>query len=335
MKFTIKSSSVKNHLMLVLFCVLPTKALSQNTAGSTVTGAPPPVSAEAAAPWTYTTGLKRTLFNFKNAVKRKSGFENGYNLDADNYQIGGIALGQSQVVVNNNAVSGIVERRLQQQNYNVSGRIYQRLDNGGRMTYRLDRLFANNDGSTGNEDGVKAWAPKVSYLNSQGDFLYDLEYAKSTYKNGEGLSIKQLVPTIGFAINDFSDWINIRAYYISLEGDRTRRQDMSNTKGLDLTWVHFFPASENILMPANISMSYFFGKRMYDVNTGTGTIANLDHYQSGGVNYGAAWSLAKNVGLSLNAGLMNMSEKNTNFPPPPPSQAYSVKYINANLTASF
>ncbi len=41
MKFTIKSSSVKNYLMLMLFCTLPTKALSQNTAGSTVTGAPP------------------------------------------------------------------------------------------------------------------------------------------------------------------------------------------------------------------------------------------------------------------------------------------------------
>ena len=41
MKFTIKSSTVKNYLVLALFCALPTKALSQNTAGSTVTGAPP------------------------------------------------------------------------------------------------------------------------------------------------------------------------------------------------------------------------------------------------------------------------------------------------------
>ncbi len=335
MKFTIKSSTVKNYLVLALFCALPTKALSQNTAGSTVTGAPPPVAAEATAPWTYTTGLKRTMFNFKNAVKRNSGFENGFNLDADNYQIGGIAVGQSQAIVNSKAVNGIVEKRLEQQNYNVSGRVYQRLDNGGRITYRLDRLLANNNGSTGNEDGVKAWAPKVAYLNPQGDFLYDLEYAKTTYKNGEGLSVKQLVPTIGFAMNDFSDWINIRAYYITLEGDFTRRQGMSNTKGLDLTWVHYIPSSENTLMPASVSMSYFLGKRMYDVNTGTGTIANLDHFQTSGVNYGAVWSLAKNFGLSMNAGLMAMSEKNTNFAPPPPSQAYTVKYINANLTASF
>ena len=335
MKLTIKPSTVKNYLVLALFCALPTKALSQNTAGSTVTGAPPPVAAEAAAPWTYTTGLKKTMFNFKNAVKRDGGFENGYNLDADNYQLGGIAVGQSQAVVNNKAVNGTVDRRLEQQNYSLSGRVYQRLDNGGRMTYRLDLLLANNNGSTGNEDGVKAWAPKVSYLNSQGDFLYDLEYAKTTYKNGEGLSVRQIVPTVGFAMNDFADWINVRAYFISLAGDRTRRQAMGNTKGLDLTWVHFFPVSENALMPSNASIGYFVGKRMYDVNTGTGTIANLDHYQSGGVNLGAAWSLAKNFGLSVNAGRMSMTEVNTNFPPPPPAVGYTVNYINANLTASF
>lgn len=297
------------------------------TAQPAVQAQAPSVGAEPIEPnaWRYTAGVKQTGIRFKSSVSRKSASETGLIFDADNAQAGGVSggFGRSNVNYSNGTP------KLNQTNYNLSGRMYSRdAITGGKTIYRLDHLRADNNDATRLTDNVRAWAPKIGLVTDKGNLFVDLEYAQSRYE--AGLKVRQFVPTIGFAMNDQYDWFSFRPYMIRIN-DATRAMGKRSTSALDATWTHYNPPSNSPWVPANYSVGAVLGTRIYAVNTETGSISNLAHLNKGGVNFGVNWRLVRDVNLGLYAGSSKNSEPNGVGI----TQNYSAVYGNLTLTATF
>ncbi|MFM9969834.1 MAG: hypothetical protein ACKVQK_15690 [Burkholderiales bacterium] len=288
--------------------------------------AQPSVRAEANTPnaWRYTGGIKYTGIDYKSSISRKDASETGLIFDADKAQQGGVGGGIARSTVNYNNGTP----KLNQTNYNLSGRMYQR-DNitGGRVIYRLDYLRADNNDPTRLTDDVKVWAPKLGLLTSKGNLFVDLEYARSSYQGG--LRVKQLVPTVSFGMNNSYDWISLRPYLIRVS-DSTRAMGKHATNGLDATWTHYIDKGTSPWMPSNFSLGAFLGSRIYAVNTDTGGISNLAHLNKNGINAGVNWKLMRDTNIGLYAGTAQYAEPGIGS-----NQSYRTTYGNVTLTTNF
>ena len=312
-------------------------------------GAAVDASAQQANPWVFTGGASTTALSYKNAINRDSVAETGLVVDANSALEGGIGGGISRSTVKNK--NGVAT--LNQTNKHLSGRTYQIQGmDGGKMTYRLDYLSADNNDSTRLTDDVKAWAPKLSYVNAKGDLILDFEYATTKYQ--QSLNVKQFAPKITWAVNEMYDYLSLKAVSQKLNngsGDPGRTMGMSGTTSLEASWTHFNAKSSEQWIPSSYTVTAMTGKRMYYVNTDAGSISNLNHYTGQSLSFGSNWTLAKDLFLSAMVGSGKHTEADTRpasvsipnpipgLPPltrtPPPFNSYSSTFINVGINAVF
>ncbi len=305
-------------------------------------------SAQQANPWVFTGGASTTALSYKNAINRDSVAETGLVVDANSALEGGIGGGISRSTVKNK--NGVAT--LNQTNKHLSGRTYQIQGmDGGKMTYRLDYLTADNNDSTRLTDDVKAWAPKLSYVNAKGDLILDFEYATTKYQ--QSLNVKQYAPKITWAVNDFYDYLSLKAVSqkIDTNGTPSRSMGLSAASSLEASWTHFNAKSSDQWIPSSYTVTAMTGKRMYYVNTDAGSISNLSHQTGQSLSFGANWTLAKDLFLSAMVGSGKHREDDTRtasvqianpipgLPPltrtPPNGNSYTSTFINVGINAVF
>ena len=199
---------------------------------------------------------------------------------------------------------------LKQDNYYVSARyiLPQPLSKPGTLTLRLDLHAVNNDDNTEATDNVRAFSPRIGYLNAAKSRYYGLGYTRSNYGDSNNttledttLNVSQLTPTFGFAFNNYYEWVQFRLYY-TRNSNSTRSLDRSTNLALEGKWTHYFPTGKSKYIPKNVQAGVLLGKRQWAVDPDTFSVYNLSDVQLGGLSLGAQWGLDKHTTFLLGAG---------------------------------
>jgi len=259
-------SSKLNHIAILSSLVIAT--VSQQAVADT---------------WTVKATPSLTQGSYSDSLARSKISDAGVTLAADYLDQGGVTVGYSNTRVNmKNALD------INQNNVLVSGRLNYWPDSlGSRLTVRLDAHDAS-----GNVNAVTAYAPQVSWLSSDSSVYADIGYANSRYKNNS-LRVQQFTPTVGFALNGGSDWLQVRSYLINgltpaLAANKT------STQSLDVNWTHFL-APGSAFSPSSVTLGVSGGEKIFAVDMDAQMVANLADLGKGSASVAAAWDIAKNT----------------------------------------
>lgn len=174
----------------------------------------------------------------------------------------------------------------------------------GKVTLRMDLHKISNNDVTRDSDSGKIIAPQVSFLSFDKQLYLDMGYADSGY--ARGLKVKQLTPTVGFAFNQQSDWLQLRGYFIR-SSERTRTQGEKNTKALEAKLIHY--CIDCLVNLDEVTASVLFGQRVFAVDGDSGSVYNLADIQRGAISLGGTWKLSGGWSAQLFGGVGRYENK--------------------------
>lgn len=189
----------------------------------------------------------------------------------------------------------------------------------GRLTLRLDGYVGNDvmrfrattsgpsmgSGSSQQTISIKdkfvAVNPMASFLNYAKTFYADLGYAYLSYRSDDNgtddIDIVQWTPTLGFGFNRAYDWLQLRAYFISLSASN-RVEDKDATSALEAKWTHWFPANAPLNLHS-VRLTVLAGERIYAVDNDAHCLCNVTDLQTGVISIGAEWKLSEQTSVLL------------------------------------
>ncbi len=248
-----------------------------------------PGAACADAGWTSSMGLQAAKGSYAGSQLRDTVSSYGLVAGAEHPDGSGLTLGLSHADVN--ATPGTASTR--QDALFASGRMgFKAEELPGRLGLRLDLHALRNDDASGDTNGVRVAAPQISYLSADAARYLDLGYAHSRYRND--LAVRQWTPSVGFAMNKGSDWLQLRGWFIAASNP-ARAQGVSSTSALEAKWTHWLGA--NVAGIDKLRASVIVGERIYTVDGDAGSVANLSDLQKGGASFGAEWKVGAHASL--------------------------------------
>ncbi len=256
---------------------------------------------------------------YSGSQERHSLSERGIRFSADYLEQGGLTAGYSKTTVNmkNNAAA------INQNNVLVSSRVNFLPDAlPGRLTLRLDGHQINNNDPTGNTSRVNVIAQQLSWLAKDDSLYLDLGYTYSHYQNQ--LQVYQYTPTVGFALNGGTEWIQLR-YYLINGLNPSRAMGKYNTSALEAKWTHYFSPQSNSLLPNSMTLGVTAGDRIYTVDMSAQSVANLADLEKASANLGLFWDVSKKVKFFVLAGQSHYS--NPSLP-----NNYKLNVAHANIS---
>lgn len=244
-----------------------------------------------ASDWYLNTAANITQGMYSGSQARKTLTDFGVHISGDYLERGGLSLGLNQTSIAMKSAP-----LTSQQSQMLSGRMQFWPDFlAGKFTTRIDLHHISNNDTTGNTSGVSVIAPQLSWLSDDASLYLDLGYADSKYKTQ--LNPKQYTPTLGFAFNDASDWLQLRGYLI--RGlDPALASNLKSTSAVDTQWTHFLSA-KSALVPTSFNLKLSSGERIFAVDMDAQSVANLSDIHKGGVSLGLTWKVARSTDLLI------------------------------------
>lgn len=255
--------------------------------------------------WYFNTAATFTQGVYTNSQLRETLTDIGAVVSAEYLDRGGLTLGLNQIFI---GMTGV--ETTSQQTQMLSGRLPFWLDSlPGKWSARLDLHHLDNNDPTGATAGVYAMAPQLSWLAEDASVYADLGYAQSRYTNG--LSPIQLTPTVGFAFNDMSEWLQIRGYQV-LGLDATLASNRTATTAVDVKWTHYLrPASP--FVPRSMALNVSVGERIFAVDMDAQSVANLTDVNTGAVSLWSNWKLTDSSDLLVVLGQSRFENVTSNY----------------------
>jgi len=192
----------------------------------------------------------------------------------------------------------------------------------GRVTLRLDGYRENDDmhyrvsGSGSSKkivtirDRVVGVNPVASFLNYTKTFYADVGYAYTHYHSDDSavddVNVRQWAPTLGFGLNRSYDWLQLRAYLISLSASN-RVADKDITSALEVKWSHWFTADVPLDLHS-ARLAAVVGKRIYAVDSDASTMFSVSDLQTGAISIAMEWRLGDQISTVLQGGYESYEE---------------------------
>jgi hypothetical protein len=251
--------------------------------------------------WFARLDLQNFISQYLGAATSRDSLGNaGLFLRADYLERGGFTVGYNRTMLDLDDGSDI-----DQHNAFLSGRLALTPDGlNGRITLRADVYDISND-ATEEPDSVTAGTAQVSFLNFAETFYVDLGLTRSAHRGGQTssgrLDIDQLTPTIGFAFNQQSDWLQIRGYFVDITST-SGANPSDSTSAIELKWTHWLRPNAFLGLDS-LRFAVLGGERQYAVDHDAATIFNLAEFQTGTLSVGGEWIFAERNRLMLLAGV--------------------------------
>lgn len=250
--------------------------------------------------WSQTTTLQMMIGDYVSSSTRNNANSVGFIHAVDYRDRAGFALGWEYSHVDFAGVNSIfTSDNIYGSNYYASGKVNFFPDKlPGKITAKLDLYYIDNNDPSDYSDEVKVWSPQLLFLNHAKTFYLDFGFARSKYKLN--LDMTQLTPTLGFALNQGYEWIQLRGYFIRASNPM-RVQNTHHTRALEAKWTHYLRPGHT-LKPFNVQLGYLWGKRIQAVDSDAATVYSLTDLQKDSVNLSAMWNLPRNFSLLLFGG---------------------------------
>jgi hypothetical protein len=246
--------------------------------------------------WNYRLDLQGEGGAYDNSRFRDSIASGGIFVRADHAR-GGITLGYNRTHINFKL--GIED--IDQDDWFISGRLHFKPTLlPGTLTTRIDYYRVNNNDPGNFSDDVNVIAPQVSWINQNQSFYLDLGYTRSIYQRD--LNVNQLTPTVGFALNNRYDWIQLRGYFIH-SSNSLRSQGKSKTIAIEAKWTHHFGEDKPLGLLEYIKLGVLAGERVFAVDGDSADVFNLSNTQKGSVSLTTQWTLTEHQKLLFGASL--------------------------------
>lgn len=214
-----------------------------------------------------------------------------------NHEWGGLTLGYNRTRINFKAGIGDIG----QDDWFARGKLHVKPEFlNGKMTIRMDFYRINNNDPGNYTDDVTIIAPQLSWINQDQTIYLDIGYARSIYRRD--LDVDQLTPTIGFALNDGYDWIQIRSYLIK-SSNSLRSQGKAETVAIEAKWTHYFGHDKPLGVLEYIRLGVLAGERVFGVDHDAIDVFNLSNTQKGTVSLITQWTLTEKQKLLFGGGV--------------------------------
>ena len=257
------------------------------------------------SPW-QTTGTAQAYGQiYSDSDSRDNAFNAGYYAMANYLDTTRIGVGYNFTLVNLAGNADIREHL-----FYLSGRHSFFSDAlPGKLTLRVDAYYGKDTlaytnksvgggmgGSTNPPDettNITAWQPMASFINFSKTLYLDLGYARSNYDNNPDLTANQFTPTIGFGWNESYDWLQLRAYVISLDQTTASFND-DRFSSLELQYSHWF--GETALPRLELlRLTLLGGERALAVDPDAGAIYSTADRQRGSLAASMQWVVSPTI----------------------------------------
>jgi len=193
----------------------------------------------------------------------------------------------------------------------------------GTLTTRFDAYLTDSESQfsgTTLQQQVKTVMPSIQFADYAGHYLLDLGFAYSNYDSG--LAVSQWTPTFAWGMNNKSDWLQVRGYFINYS-DSSAAQGRSSAKAVELKWSHWFHNAKG-LMPDRLQLNKVFGERLYTVDPDVAAVNTLTDTDREPLSLSALWYIGSQWQVLLASGIQNSTNNVIN-------NAYRNNYIYMDL----
>jgi hypothetical protein len=178
---------------------------------------------------------------------------------------------------------------------------YNLFSDYGKINRRTDYQTIDNDDVTGATDDVSVNSYQVSILPYDESYYAEVGFSKSNYSYANSvfyttpLDIKQLNISYAKSVTG-RDWLTFKGYKIK-SSDILRTHGKGEFNSVELKYKYFL--GENALKVDNIELSALSGKRIFAVDSVSGSTYNVGDLQTGSLGLSAEWKLSENANLLL------------------------------------
>jgi hypothetical protein len=171
----------------------------------------------------------------------------------------------------------------------------------GKINLRTDYQSIDNDDATGATDDVSINSFQTSILPYDDSYYAEIGFSKSNYSYENSvfyttpLDIKQLNISYAKSVTG-RDWLTFKGYKIK-SSDILRTHGKGEFNSVELKYKYFL--GENALKVDNIELSALSGKRIFAVDSVSGSTYNVGDLQTGSLGLSAEWKLSENANLLL------------------------------------
>jgi hypothetical protein len=180
----------------------------------------------------------------------------------------------------------------------------------GRLTgyMGIQRLLDSDHGDAG--DGMRAFAPQLSYSSLDAVRYFDLGYAESRYANSavlpSGFVVRQWTPTVAVALRPDSDWLRLRGYFINCP-ELACAPAYQHTAAAEFKWTHATHRSG--YFPQSLAIRLLIGTRVFAIDRDSNAVLNLSDPQTGAWALEGHWSLSESLSLMVLFGAERFQER--------------------------
>jgi hypothetical protein len=272
-------------------------------------------------------------------------------ISADYLERGGLAFGYHINQTQYQSGPGATPDNVDEQVLYLSGHMNQHSDAlPGQLRWRLDAYVGRDSwrydivsGSSGmgggggsshnrytENDDVWVLNPIVSFLNYDKTLYADLGYAYSSYHSSDNaiddIQIRQWTPTLGVGFNRAMDWLQLRAYLISLSGSN-RVTATDGSSAVEAKWTHWFGPDAPLTLD-NVRLTLLAGERIYAVDGDARALNTLSDMQTGLLALSGEWRLGEQGRLLLQAGYESNKNRELN-------DSYQSVYLYGSLSRNW
>jgi hypothetical protein len=172
----------------------------------------------------------------------------------------------------------------------------------------VQRLLDSDHSDAG--DGMRAFAPQLSYSSLDAAHYVDLGYAESRYANSaalpNGFVVRQWTPTVGVALRPDRDWLRLRGYFINCPAPACTAA-YQHTAAAELKWTH--ATLRTGYYPQSLVLRLLTGTRVFALDRDSNAVLNLADPQTGAWALEGHWSLSESLSLTVLFGAERFQER--------------------------
>jgi len=170
-------------------------------------------------------------------------------------------------------------------------------DKYGKINLRADYQSIYNDDESGATDNVRINSYQASILPYDDSYYAEIGFSKSKYPYIDNtdystpLTVKQF--NVSYAKSPTGvDWLTLKAYRFN-SSDKARSYSKDSHNALEIKYKYFL--ADNVLKIDNIEVSTLLGRRIFAVDSVSGSAYNTLDLQRGSIGLNAEWRLGENI----------------------------------------
>lgn len=249
--------------------------------------------------WKLNTQTTAMIGNYiqSKTMNNQSGF--GFQINAEKNARWGITAGLQSTRIQMPTLSSEIPTQQDQDNWLISGHLHIPSNaQTGRWTLQLDAHRINNTDKINNSDGVRALAPRLTWLSYTHPLKIEFSHATSSYRGGP--KIQQHSAVVGFGFNNQRSWLELHQHYIhGLNPNAAQTFGVANTHATDLYFSQQIQDGYPSIFPNSVVLGLSAGRRIYNVDMAQQVVYNLPMINSGAASASFIWKLTQTDQVTL------------------------------------